>query len=311
MKRYVLSFVALISLATAMALPTPTTHCYVEGKSPLYLDHYRAEGDGQHKCALFAFGGGFSHGNRANEKYMPYFEMLLSQGFDVVSIDYRLGMAYTNEKSADVGPLEGAWAMYRAVGYAAEDVLRATKYLLDHSAELGIDTSCIVATGSSAGAISVLQAENYISNRSGYAKQLPADFNFAGVVAFAGAIYSVLSEPDWDALPCPIMLFHGNADRNVPYRKATILATGFYGSDYIAEQLHDIGATYYFHSAHYRDHSLAVSPMTDNHSEIINFLSRCVLSNEFMQHTNEFVDETLEPCQTEFTIQEYLNTNYS
>ena len=71
------------------------------------------------------------------------------------------------------------------------------------------------------------------------------------------------------------------------------------------------GATYYFHSAHYRDHSLAVSPMTDNHDEIINFLSRCVLSNESMQHTNEFVDDTLEPCQTEFTIQEYLNTNYS
>ena len=121
----------------------------------------------------------------------------------------------------------------------------------------------------------------------------------------------MLGEPEWDAVPCPVMLFHGNADRNVPYRKATILATGFYGSDYIADQLHNLGATYYFHSAHYRDHSLAVSPMTDNHSEIINFLSRCVLSNEFMQHTNEFVDETLEPCQTEFTIQEYLNTNYS
>ena len=112
-------------------------------------------------------------------------------------------------------------------------------------------------------------------------------------------------------MPCPIMLFHGNADRNVPYRKATILATGFYGSDYIAEQLHEKGATYYFHSAHYRDHALALSPLTDNHDEIIDFLNRCVLNREKMQHTNEFVAEGIEPCQTEFTVQEYLNSNYN
>ena len=45
-------------------------------------------------------------------------------------------------------------------------------------------------------------------------------------------------------------------------------------SDYIAEQLHEKGATYYFHSAHYRDHALALSPLTDNHDEIIDFLNK-------------------------------------
>ena len=97
----------------------------------------------------------------------------------------------------------------------------------------------------------------------------------------------------------------------MPYRKATILATGFYGSDYIAEQLHDMGATYYFHSAHYRDHILALSPMTDNHDEIIAFLNRCVLGGEQMQYTNEYIDDNIKPCQTEFSIREYLNSNYS
>jgi predicted esterase len=294
-----------------MALPKPTTHCFVEGEEPLYFDHYRAEGEGAHPCVLFAFGGGFSHGSRNHEYYIPYFEMLLKEGFDVVSIDYRLGMAYTKDKKDGVGPIEGAKAMYRAVNYAAEDVLRATKYVVDNAEKLGIDPSLIVASGSSAGAIAVLHAENYISNRSRYAKILPEKFNFAGVIAFAGAIYSVLGEPDWDAQPCPIMLFHGNADRNVPYRKATILATGFYGSDFIAEQLHEKGATYYFHSAHYRDHDLALTPLTDNHDEILMFLGRCVLGGENMQHTNEYVAEGIEPCQTEFTIQEYLNSNYN
>ena len=294
-----------------MAQIQPTTHCFADGEKPLYLDHYRSEGEGTHPCVLFAFGGGFSHGSRNNERYLPYFDMLLKEGFDVVSVDYRLGMAYTLDKTEDVGPLEGAWAMYRSVNYAAEDVLRATKYVVDNADKLGIDPSLIVASGSSAGAIAVLQAENYISNHSRYAKILPEKFNYAGVIAFAGAIYSVLGEPEWGAVPCPVMLFHGNADRNVPYRKATILATGFYGSDFIAEQLHEKGATYYFHSAHYRDHDLALTPLTENHDEILMFLGRCVLGGEKMQHTNEYVAEGIEPCQTEFTIQEYLNSNYS
>ena len=311
MKRFLLFATFIFTMATTMARPLPTTYCFVEGSTPLYLDHYRAEGEGAHPCVLFAFGGGFSHGDRAHEWYMPYFDMLLSKGFDVVSIDYRLGMAYTLDKKEDVGPLEGARVMYRAVNYAAEDVLRATKYICDNSSKMGINPSLIVASGSSAGAIAVLQAENYLTNHSKYAKILPKDFNFAGVVAFAGAIYSILSKPKWHGEPCPIMLFHGNADRNVPYRKATILSTGFYGSDYIADQLHKKGATYYFHSAHYRDHVLAVAPMYDNVPEIVSFLTKCVLGGEHIQHTNEFVAEGIEPCQTEFTVREYLNSNYS
>ena len=311
MKRFLGLLALIMTMTTTMAQTKPTTYCFAEGKQPLYLDHYRSIGDGTHPCVLFAFGGGFSHGSRSNERYLPYFEMLLAEGFDVVSVDYRLGMAYTLDKTEDVGPLEGAWAMYRSVNYAAEDVLRATKYILDNAEKLGIDPSLIIASGSSAGAIAVLQAENYISNRSRYAKILPDKFNYAGVIAFAGAIYSVLGDPDWDAVPCPVMLFHGTADRNVPYRKATILATGFYGSDYIAEQLHEKGATYYFHSAHYRDHDLALTPLTDNHDEIIAFLGRCVLGGEQMQYTNEYIDEKIAPCETNFTIQEYLNSNYS
>ena len=311
MKRFILFVTLIFTMATTMAQTKPTTHCFVEGKEPLYLDHYRAEGEGLHPCVLFAFGGGFSHGNRADERYLPYFEMLLSEGFDVVSIDYRLGMAYTLDKTEDVGPLEGAWAMYRSVNMAAEDVLRATSYIHTNAVKMGINIAQIVVSGSSAGAIAVLQAENHIANRARAAKILSADYNYAGVVAFAGAIYSVLGEPEWRDMPCPIMLFHGNADRNVPYRKATILATGFYGSDYIAEQLHNRGATYYFHSAHYRDHDLALSPLTDNHDEIRSFIRRCVLQGERMQHTNEYMAEGVEPCETEFTIQEYLNSNYS
>jgi predicted esterase len=310
MKRTLIFAIFIATMVTAMAQTKPTTYCFVEGEEPLYLDHYRADGEGKHPCLIFAFGGGFSHGNRADARYMNYFDMLLKQGFDVVSVDYRLGMKFTVDTPQEIGPLKGAKLMYRSVNYAAEDVLRATKFILDNADKLGIDTKRIVTSGSSAGAIAVLQAENHVVNRSRYAKILPKDFNYAGVVAFAGAIYSVLSKPKWQKTPCPVMLFHGNADRNVPYRQATILGIGFYGSDFIADQLHKKGATYYFHSAHYRDHSLALLPLNDNHEEIISFLSRCVLGGEKMQYTNEFVDKNLEPCQTEFSVQEYLNSNY-
>lgn len=311
MKRLFIFSIFVMMIATMTAQNKPTTYCFVEGEEPLYLDHYRAEGEGKHPCLLFAFGGGFSHGNRADERYMPYFDMLLAQGFDVVSIDYRLGMKFTIDAPQEIGPLRGAQLMYRSVNYAAEDVLRATKYIIDNHDKLGIDPSLIVASGSSAGAIAVLQAENHLVNRSQRAKILPKEFNFAGVVSFAGAIYSVLSKPKWEKMPCPVMFFHGNADRNVPYRKATIMAIGFYGSDFLADQLHKKGATYYFHSAHYRDHILALSPLTDNHEEIISFLCRCVLGGEKMQHTNEYHAPGVEPCQTEFSVQEYLNSNYS
>ncbi|MBR2325938.1 MAG: alpha/beta hydrolase [Alistipes sp.] len=312
MKRIILLFVATIATFTTMALPKPTTYCFVEGEKGLYLDHYRADGEGYHPCVLFAFGGGFSHGSRTDERYMRYFEMLLSKGFDVVSIDYRLGMAYTLDSDKEVGALEGARVMYRSVNMAAEDVLRATRYIIHQAVKMKIDTSRIIASGSSAGAIAVLQAENLIANRSRKSRLLlGADYNYAGVIAFAGAIYSVLGKPKWRDTPCPMMLFHGNADRNVPYRKATILGIGFYGSDFLADQLHKKGATYYFHSAHYRDHILALSPMNDNHEEIIDFLNRCILGSEKMQHTYEYIAEGIEPCQTEFTVQEYLNANYA
>lgn len=311
MKRLFLIAILIITTATVMAQPTPTTHCFVEGEEPLFLDHYRAEGGRFRPCVLFAFGGGFSHGDRADARYMPYFERLLAEGFDVVSIDYRLGMTYATDENYDVGIIDGVTAMYRSVNYAAEDVLRATDYIHRNAVKMGIDISKLVVSGSSAGAIAVLQAENYLVNRKRYAKIISADYNYAGVIAFAGAIYSVLGAPSWDEKPCPMMLFHGNSDSNVPYYKATILATGCYGSAYLVEQLEKMGASYHFHSAVYRDHAMAEEPMTKNLDEIVEFLRRCVLNKEVCRKVNRVVDPTIEPQQTEFSVQDYLNVNYN
>ena len=56
MKRFLLFAISIFTMATTMAQTKPTTYCFVEGEKPLYLDHYRAEGEGLHPCVLFAFG---------------------------------------------------------------------------------------------------------------------------------------------------------------------------------------------------------------------------------------------------------------
>ena len=69
------------------------THLYaVKGADSLYLDHYIAPVEGKRPCMMFVFGGGFVGGQRDNKLYAQYFEFLTKQGFDVVSIDYRLGL---------------------------------------------------------------------------------------------------------------------------------------------------------------------------------------------------------------------------
>ena len=313
MKRVVLFLILVMTTTITMALPTPTTYCFVEGEKPLYLDHYRADVEGVRPCVIFAFAGGFSRGSRTKDIYKPYFEMLLANGFDVVAFDYRLGMRYTLEEGAEpVGILEGVVAIYRSVNYAAEDMMRATRYVIDHAEEWQIDTTRIVASGSSAGAIASLQAENYICNRHNLASVLPKDFNYAGVVAFAGAIYSIFGSPDWDKTPCPIMLVHGNSDKNVPYYKATVIGTGFYGSAYIAEQLlKNKDTSVYLLAAHYRDHIMAIEPLTSMHKEVGDFLDKCVNKREKRRNITDIIDPEIEPQPTKFTIQEYLNSNYA
>ena len=291
-----------------------TVQFATSGNERLELDYYKAKNTvGKRPCVIFVFGGGFATGVRDAQKYTAYFDMLTANGYDVVSIDYRLGLKATQSpdyKQEDVGLRETIVTMKRAVNYAAEDLLRATRYILEHADEWQIDTSKIVASGSSAGAITALQAENYICNRHELAQILPDGFNYAGVIAFAGAIFSTDGKPTWASMPCPIMLFHGTSDCNVPYRKAAIFGIGYYGSESIAEQLQSMGAPYWFYSAEYRSHTMAEEPMVKNHTEILRFLEQYVIEGQRLQKEERIVDLSREKQPTNFSIKQYLSSNY-
>lgn len=298
----------IVTLAVAVSA-TAETYLYAEKEGEkLYLDHYPAVGVvGLRPCVIFAFGGAFARGTRADKEYLPFFDALTKAGYDVVSIDYRKVLA----KGIDTKGLKGAIStMQRAVVYAAEDLISATKYLLDNAKDWDIDTTKIVACGSSAGAITALQAENMICNSAPHATILK-EFNYAGVISFAGAIFSVSGKPKWQTAPCPIMLFHGNADSNVPYNKASAFGVGFYGSKSIYKQLEKMDTPYLFYSANYRNHEMAAVPMYTNINDIVGFIERYVVKGKKLQIFEEVDDAKYPKTKTRFSVKEYLSTNYN
>ena len=305
MKRFLMFIAAVAVVCSAVA----ETILFAEHEGEkLYFDHYPAVGvEGKAPCVIFAFGGAFARGTRADKGYLPYFKALTEAGYNVVSIDYRKHLA----KGIDTKGLKGAViTMKNAVEYAAEDMLTATKVVIDNADRLGIDVTKIVACGSSAGAITALQAENMICNGDARAAQL-GEFNYAGVISFAGAIFSVSGAPKWGQTPCPMMLFHGNADSNVPYNKASAMGVGFFGSQYIIKQLQKMDVSYWFYSAQYRDHAIAGDPMYVNLHEIFSFMERVVVKGEKLQVTQSESNAKFPKTKTRFSVKEYLGSNYS
>ena len=287
------------------------THLYaVKGADSLYLDHYIAPVEGNRPCMMFVFGGGFAAGHRDNKLYTQYFEFLTKQGFDVVSIDYRLGLKNLGKSAGDFSIRDMIGTITNAINIAVEDLFSATLFVIDKAEEWQIDTANIVTSGSSAGAITVLQAEQNICNRTARAAVLPAGFNYAGVISFAGAVFSTDGNPKWNNQPAPIMLFHGTADRQVPYDKATMLRVGFFGSKFLSDEFTKQGWSHWFYTINYDSHNVAGSPMFDNHNEILTFLRDFALARRPLTIKTDENDGNLPKCKTNFKIMDYIEANY-
>lgn len=313
MKRMILLAIMLVAMAQSLnakeptTLPSKTTHLYaVKGADSLYLDHYAAPVEGIRPCVMFVFGGGFSHGVRDKQADIPYFEFLQRNGYDVVSIDYRLGM----KDAKGVGILEFFPRFRNTINLAVEDLFSATSFVVDNAEQWQIDPNQIIASGSSAGAITVLQGEHAICNHLPLTEYLPEGFNYAGIISFAGAVFSLEGAPEWTAPIAPTLLFHGNSDTQVPYNKMAILGRGMFGSKYIAGRLREAGAPYWFYSVEYQTHAMAWEPMHNNHAEILLFLEEFVAKGAQQQRDTHIRDLSLPERKTFFLPTDYLNSNY-
>ena len=194
---------------------------------------------------------------------------------------------------------------------AVEDLYDATSFVAGKSAEWGIDPARIVACGSSAGAITVLQGAYFIANENPLTAKLPDGFDYAGVISFAGAVVDMADDLTWKRAPAPIMLFHGDADSNVPYGALRMGGAGIFGSDYIARQLSDMKSPYYFYSVEGADHALATVPMNNYRDAIDQFLTQQVGERlPAMIDTKErFTNAS--PGGKTFTAEDYIRSNFA
>lgn len=212
----------------------------------LYLDVYDPAPesvttlDGKTKpTVLFMFGGGFITGTRNDEGYNNWFRMLTENGYRVISIDYRLGLkGSTKVGIAQVNVLDNAIHM------AVEDLFSATSFIIDNADQLGADPKNIVISGSSAGAITVMQAEYEICNRTSWAQTLPEDFRYAGVMAFSGAVFSRKGKVRYEMTPAPALIMHGTGDSLVPYKQIKVFNLGFFGGGKLVKRFEKFGYNY-------------------------------------------------------------------
>lgn len=273
-------------------IPVPdTTLCFAQRDTcDLLLDFYRAA-PGRGPCAdslrkplvIHIFGGAFLSGQRNHPDDRTWYRALADAGYHVAAIDYRLGL-----KGVDAKPnLAAVSLLMNAIQMAVDDLFSATNYLIDHVEEFRIDADRIVVSGSSAGAITALEAEWEICNGQEPARVLPGWFNYAGIMAFSGAVLSLDGPVSFPQRPCPILLMHGTADRIVPYGKISIFRKHFLGSDALAKRLEAIGANYQIYRYADRGHEISVT-MGRNLPEELRFLEENVIRGVYRK-----IDATL------------------
>lgn len=255
MKRYLLLIAGLLTFSTIISAqeeetklinPDGTYMFEKRDDGELFLDVYSpAEGsetsiDGKAKpTILFMFGGGFIQGQRDDASYHKWFKMLTDNGFRVISIDYRLGLKGSNKVGvAQVNVLD------KAIHWAVEDLFSATNYIIKNAEQLDVDPSNLVISGSSAGAISVMQAEYELCNKTKWAAVLPEGFKYAGVMSFSGAILSREGELDYARMPAPTLMLHGTADELVNYKQIKFFNLGFFGGGKLVKRFEKLGFDY-------------------------------------------------------------------
>lgn len=283
----------------------------VKDADSLYLDRYipniTTEDSQGHPCLIFVFGGGFSHGSRDGSTYIPFLEYLAEQGIEAISIDYRLGL----KNGIDMSSYQNVISQFtKTLTMAVEDLYSATGFVLQHAAEWSIDPQQIIAAGSSAGAITVLQGEYMLCNFPDVAAHFPQGFTYAGIISLAGAIFVNTPEPTWNKTPAPIFFAHGSADPQVPYNTLALDGYGIFGSSYLSRQLTELQVPHWFYSVKYQNHVMANRPLNLNRAEIMTFINKLVLAKEPLIIHTDVDDLGLPEVKTDFTLEDYLMNNY-
>lgn len=313
-KIILLSLLHLICLNTSAQEVLKETHLYsVKGSDSLRLDRYYTPVCEETKelkpVIIFMFGGAFYTGTRDEVRFIPCFEYYAQRGYEVFSIDYRLGL-----KGVKLNSIKPASALIKTINntlnIAVEDLYDATTYIAERSEEWQVDTSMVITFGSSAGAISILQAEYYLVNKHTLSAKLPSGFRYKGVISMAGAIFSMNGKLKWGSDVAPMLMLQGSADRNVPYGSKRIFKYGFFGSKAIAKSLKKIKSPYYFCTFEGAGHEIALSPMNDNREDIDAFLDKLVIEKQPLEIVKISTNTSKGRVKDRFSMRDYINANF-
>jgi hypothetical protein len=221
---------------------------------PYHLDIYEPEGDTLSKrpVIVFQYGGGYLIGDKLFPPAPTYCPMWAERGFVCVSINYRLGFSATSTGSAE-----------RAVYRGVQDLQAALRFLCEFSEDYRIDTSRIIVTGNSAGAVSTFHStfmdpyqappsyqgfgiglDSYSLGgifNSGNSYWNNQEVHAAGIICNWGAILDTSfigdAPDDW----VPTIMFHGTEDDLVHYDVGQPFDSPFFpvllGSEPIAQRL--------------------------------------------------------------------------
>jgi predicted esterase len=262
----------------------------------LGLDAYSkasTSGSAGKPCVIFVFGGAFIGGHRDDSIYRRYLYTLAAHDYIVLSISYRLGLRNVTHLSRfSTAPLR------KAIDMAVEDTYDATRWAIDHAVLLGIDPTKIILCGSSSGAITVLESDFYQRNHQAIANRLPATFGYAGIIAFSGAILTYDGSLKYRSAPAPTLLFHGTADKIVPYNRIRFFNKGFYGSSSIANTFRKNNYPFFIYREKDLGHETAVLPMYRNIPDILDFLDKFVIRRQQLQIDLLYTDLQAKPMIT-------------
>ncbi|MGB5419057.1 alpha/beta hydrolase [Algibacter sp.] len=287
MKTLISAFLLLITLN--FSAQTKATYTYaVKGNDTLKLDVYTPKNIKKTDTLpvlLWMHGGGFSIGSRdyIDDKQLAEY-VATEQNYIGVSISYRLLRKGTETGFGCDCTKDEKLETFKQ---AAIDYLDAAKYIVKHAEALQIDTTKIIAGGSSAGAEGILSAvfmrEYYVDNAEDYEK-----INFAGVFSCAGALVDASYITKENAVPS--VLFHGTKDQLVPFDNAPhhyceSEKDGYIfldGSNVIANKLEKHETAYYFNIVKGAQHEIASIPFEDL-EKVFNFFEQTVIKKEVIQ----------------------------
>lgn len=238
-----------IIYGTADALSAPYLSESWTWSQDLLMDVYQPKNDinDVRPCILFVHGGAFLFGSREDANGVNVCKDFVKKGYVAVSIDYRLGMNTVSSTSAE-----------RAVYRGVQDTKAAIRFLKEHHATYGIDTTRIFAVGSSAGSISIIHAA-YVEDDE--RADLTSTFTTPdlGCLACSGNTFVHHDKPIaianlWGAIvdtnyieagDIPMISFHGTDDAVVSADSASPFSSPFFpalsGSTYLTSRLQNLG----------------------------------------------------------------------